>query len=328
MLSYWQKCLTLESNNESAFNDIALEAMRYQYERVDIYREFIHALKVDIHKIQDYTAIPFLPIQFFKTHKVVDSTQALSDIVFESSGTTGADTSKHYIADTSIYRSSFLHTFHQFYGDPQQYIFICLLPSYIERANSSLVYMCHHLVQESGQQEQAFYLHEYEALNQFISGYMGDRKIFIIGVTFALLDWAEQQPISLSNCIVMDTGGMKGRREEWTRAEVHALLCQRFELSAIHSEYGMTELLSQSYAQKDGIFHTPNFKKILLRDEHDPLSVYTEGTGLINVIDLANIYSCSFIATDDIAKVYVNGSFEVLGRKDNSILRGCSMMSL
>lgn len=330
MRALWTKCLTLDQNNENAFNIIALEVFRYQNQHVPIYRDFIDLIGVDTQSITHYSEIPFLPISFFKSHKIQTSNGIAPppDLVFESSGTSGMEVSRHYITDPEIYLQSFTYTFRLFYGNPENYVFLCLLPSYLERSNSSLVYMCRHLVELSRDRDSGFYLYNMEALRDFVLRYRGDKKLFIIGVTFALLDFADQFSEDLSHCILMETGGMKGRREEWTREQVHGFLKRKLCLENIHSEYGMTELLSQAYSKANGIFHTPPFMKVLPRDINDPMFTLSSGTGLLNIIDLANLYSCSFIATDDIGKVYRDHSFEVSGRRDNSVLRGCSLMAL
>lgn len=332
MLALWTDSLQIPKDNENIFNDIALSTFNYQYRNNQIYREFVTLSKYSPGDIAHYSQIPFLPISFFKTHLLL--TEPVPDanalLRFESSGTTGTNTSKHYVLDPRIYEESFLNTFKLFYGDPKQYVFYCLLPSYLEREHSSLVYMCRRLITESAHPDSGFFLNDQQRLADLLRREeRAGRKIFLLGVTFGLLDFAEKyDDLNLGDAIVMETGGMKGRREEWTRAQVHDFLRDTWNLPRIHSEYGMTELLSQAYAADSGLYQTPPWMKILVRDINDPKSNTTHGSGLINVIDLANICSCSFIATDDIGKVNMDGSFEVLGRNDHSILRGCSMLAL
>lgn len=324
-----------------SFEEIALEVFRFQYAQNPLYARFTEALGIKPEEIKSLLQIPFLPIGFFKTHSVV-STAFSPEAVFESSGTTGSINSQHLVKDPAIYRQSFLEGFRLFYGDPSDWCIIGLLPSYLERKNSSLVYMVDELVRRSGHKQSGFYLNEYARLQQVLYQLEASRqKTLLVGVTFALLDFAADHPMQLQHTIVMETGGMKGRREEMTRQEVHAQLKAAFGLNEIHSEYGMTELLSQAYSEGNGIFTCPPWMKIMLREEDDPLEVKAvirdpaSGTrtgvapamsGIINVIDLANLYSCSFIATDDAGKLYFDGSFEVTGRIDNSDLRGCSLM--
>lgn len=332
MLALWTDSLQIPKDNEHVFNDIALSTFHYQYRNNQIYREFVALSKYSPDDIVHYSQIPFLPISFFKTHLLltqrVPDTNAL--LRFESSGTTGTNTSKHYVLDPGIYEESFLRAFKLFYGDPDQYVFYCLLPSYLEREHSSLVYMCRRLIRESAHPDSGFFLNDQPGLADLLRRKEGTgRKIFLLGVTFGLLDFAEKyHDLNLGDAIVMETGGMKGRREEWTREQIHDFLQDTWNLPKIHSEYGMTELLSQAYAENSGIYRTPPWMKILVRDINDPKATTTHGSGLINVIDLANIYSCSFIATDDIGKVNMDGSFGVLGRNDHSILRGCSMLAV
>jgi phenylacetate-coenzyme A ligase PaaK-like adenylate-forming protein len=316
-----------------SFNSLALEVFRYQYNNSDIYHQYCQALKINIDSIDKIEKIPFLPITFFKTHSVI--TTAFEPVAtFESSGTTQTINSKHLIKDITIYEQSFTSCFNMFYGKPEEWCIIALLPSYLERNNSSLVLMAEKLIQQSKHPQSGFYLHDTTALHETLAALENkQQKILLIGVTFALLDFAEEYPMQLQHTIIMETGGMKGRRKEMTRQEVHTILCNNFQLQNIHSEYGMTELLSQAYSKGDGIFNCPPWMKILIRDEDDPLTVHSSSqnkilSGAINVIDLANIYSCSFIATEDAGKLYEDNSFEVLGRLDNSDIRGCSLMVL
>lgn len=312
--------------DQAGFSQLALELFRFQYEHNSVYREYVNALQIvgdDVQRVED---IPYLPIQFFKTRDV-RTTSFEPEAVFMSSGTTQTINSRHSVKSLAIYQESFMKAFELFYGPVSEWCIIGLLPSYLERSNSSLVVMADELIRRSGHASSGFYLYEHEKL----AGVLQDleskqQKTLLIGVTFGLLDFAEQFPMPLKHTIIMETGGMKGRREEMTRQEVHDILKKAFQLDAIHSEYGMTELLSQGYSTGEGIFLTPPWMKVSVRLEDDPLDVRSSGTGIINVIDLANIYSCCFIATEDVGRVYENGSFEVQGRVDNSDIRGCSLM--
>ncbi len=313
--------------SQSNFEETVLEVFRYQYAHVPVYQGFCDALGKNPQTVQGLTDIPFLPIEFFKTHEVITD-DLKTQKVFESSGTTGTITSKHYVADSALYEASFLTTFRGFYGEPQDFVILALLPSYLERGNSSLVHMAKRLIELSGKAESGFFLDEFDKLHSLLQKLKSNKqKTLLLGVTFALLDFAEQFKTDFSGIIVMETGGMKGRREELTREELHARLKAAFGVNHIHSEYGMTELLSQGYSFGDGIFRTPPWMKILTRDMYDPLSLNPKNeTGAVNVIDLANVYSCAFIATGDVARTYPDGSFEILGRMDNAELRGCNLM--
>ncbi|MEN9655411.1 MAG: hypothetical protein RL311_319 [Bacteroidota bacterium] len=314
-------------SNHKQFDKIALKVFRYQYENNVVYREFCDFLKTDVQKVKSIQQIPFLPIQFFKSHAIVSSTNPVQT-TFTSSGTTGMITSKHLVTDVSIYEESYRKGFSQFYGNIEDYVILALLPSYLEREGSSLIHMVDDLIQLSNQVESGFYLHNYEALiAKLIQLDQAGQNVILIGVTYALLDLVEKHSFQLENTIIMETGGMKGKRKEMIREELHQQLCERFGVNAIHSEYGMTELLSQAYSLGEGIFECPSWMQVLVRDTEDALSYVREGkTGGINVIDLANINSCSFIATQDLGKKYANGSFEVLGRFDHSDIRGCNLM--
>lgn len=315
------------------FEDMALSVFRFQYTNNSIYRQFTDSLQIKAESVDALLRIPFLPIQFFKSH-VVTSTLFQPEIIFESSGTTGMVNSRHYIKDVSLYQKSFVTAFESFYGKPSGWSIIGLLPSYLERNNSSLIAMVSDLITLSGHNESGFYLNDYKKLHAVLEQLENQQqKTILIGVTFALLDFAELYPLPLKHTIVLETGGMKGRRAELTRQEVHDRLQQKFGIQAVHSEYGMTELLSQAWSYGNGIFKCPGWMKVLLRDEDDPLMIKdpiavnkSTVNGIINVIDLANIYSCAFIATDDAGKIYKDGSFEVLGRIDSSDMRGCSLM--
>lgn len=323
-----------EAHN-AAWDELALKIFAFQYQHNSIYRQFCDALGIVPADVHTTEAIPFLPIQFFKSHTVTAGAFS-PQLVFESSGTTGSVNSKHFVKEAAVYEQSFLKGFEQFYGNPQDYCIIGLLPSYLERGNSSLVYMVNELIKRSGHAGSGFYLNEHGKLQQTLArNEAAGQPTLLIGVTYALLDFAEQYPMQLHNTIVMETGGMKGRRQELTRQEVHEILQQQLGITSVHSEYGMTELLSQGYSKGNGIFFPSATMKILLRAEDDPFDVTATvspakkfTTGVINVIDLTNIYSCSFIATDDMGKLYADGSFEVLGRLDNSDIRGCGLMVL
>lgn len=312
------------------FDDLALDIFRFQAEQNLVYRSFLQALGKrpgDIRQVRD---IPFLPVSFFKSHEVRTGEYQAAGF-FESSGTTGSINSRHYIRDFDLYRKSFGKGFRSFYGDPSGWVIIGLLPSYLERQNSSLVMMVDELIRDSRQPESGFYLNEFSTLASLLEQLEeANRKVLLIGVSFALVDFAASYPMPLNSTIIMETGGMKGRKREMTREELHSVLKNAFGVHAIHSEYGMTELLSQAYAYENGLFTCPPWMKVLLRQEDDPLCVADVGqvvqNGLINIIDLANIYSCSFIATDDIGKLHPGNHFEVIGRMDNSDLRGCSLM--
>lgn len=314
-------------SNQKQFEKIALKTFRYQYENNLVYQEFCDLLKTNVQQVKTLQQIPFLPIQFFKSHEVVSSNEA-PQAIFTSSGTTGMITSKHLVTDVSLYEESYRKGFSQFYGNIENYVVLALLPSYLEREGSSLIYMVEDLIQLSNQPESGFYLNNHEELiEKLIELDSQGQNVILIGVTYALLDLIEKRKFQLQNTIIMETGGMKGKRKEMIREELHQQLCAGFGVSSIHSEYGMTELLSQAYSLGEGIFECPSWMQILIRDTEDALSYITNGkTGGINVIDLANRNSCSFIATQDLGKKYANGTFEVLGRFDNSDIRGCNLM--
>ena len=312
--------------NGAQSQDWALQTFNYQYHSNKIYGQYADAVGKQPGKVKRLEEIPFLPIRFFKSHSVTSGSFE-PEAIFESSGTTTSINSRHYVKDLEVYRQSFLAAFEQFYGNPDGYCIIGLLPSYLERKNSSLVVMSDELIRQSKHPDSGFYLYDHSKLAAVLkkTEQLG-QKTLLIGVSFALLDFAESNKMVLRHTIVMETGGMKGRREEWTRQQLHDFLKERLGVSAIHSEYGMTELLSQAYSKADGIFNCPAWLKPITRAEDDPLQLSLAGTGILNFIDLANIHSCSFIATDDIGKILPDGSFEVLGRLDNSDLRGCSLM--
>lgn len=316
------------SVSDHSFASQALQTFRFQYAQNKVYQQWVDALRIDTDSVNELTQIPFLPISFFKTHQVVCGSFE-PETIFESSGTTGAVTSRHFVKELGFYKESIMSGFRHFYGDPADFCVIGLLPSYLERKGSSLVMMVNDLIKSSGHVQSGFYLYDFQKLATVLQELEAKKqKTLLIGVTFALLDFAEQFPMQLRNTVIMETGGMKGRRKEMVREEVHAVLQQRFNMPSIHSEYGMTELLSQAYSFGNGIFNPVPWMKILVRDEDDPLLVSDTGRGVVNIIDLANVYSCSFIAADDAGKVYPDGSFEVLGRRDNSDIRGCSLMAL
>lgn len=317
------KVFTVE---KQGFEDLALEIFRFQSAYNPVYKAFVQALQVNPAAIDKIEEIPFLPIRFFKSHKVICG-EFEPQAVFESSGTTGSVNSKHFVKDLSIYEESFTRGFENRYGPVNEYCILGLLPSYLERKGSSLVYMTDHLIRLSGHRSSGFYLYDHVELSNVLKKLEKQKqKTLLLGVTYALLDFAERFPQSLSSTTIIETGGMKGRREEMIRPEVHQFLKNAFQQKAIHSEYGMTELLSQAWSSGDGIFSTPPWMRVLIRDEEDPFQVKQEGAGIINIIDLANIYSCSFIATDDVGKLFSEHRFEVLGRMDGSDLRGCSLM--
>jgi phenylacetate-coenzyme A ligase PaaK-like adenylate-forming protein len=322
------------SANEGSFSSVALGIFRFQYENNPVYKAYVQALAIDPGKIDSVYDIPFLPISFFKTHRVA-TTLFEPQAVFESSGTTGLATSRHYINDLGIYEESFRKGFERQYGKIKEWCVIGLLPSYLERKNSSLIYMVNKMIGESECPESGFYLDDYDGLKKILTALeMRKQKTLLIGVTFGLLDFAEQFQFPLNYTTIMETGGMKGRRKEMIREEVHQELKQAFSISTVHSEYGMTELLSQAYSKGNGIFECPSWMKVLVRDEDDPLNlqrpvneiIQHDKKGVLNVIDLANVWSCSFIATEDAGKIFPDGSFEVQGRVDNSDIRGCNLL--
>ncbi|WP_306566599.1 LuxE/PaaK family acyltransferase [Flavobacterium lindanitolerans] len=316
-------------SNNKQFEKIALKVFRFQYDNNSVYREFCQFLNIEKQQVKSLQQIPFLPIQFFKSHEVLSSTEKIQE-TFTSSGTTGMSTSRHFVTDITLYEESYRKGFAQFYGNIENYAVLALLPSYLEREGSSLIYMVDDLIKLSNHPESGFYLNNYDDLIQkLLQLDEAGENIILIGVTYALLDLIEKQQFHLKNTIIMETGGMKGKRKEMIREELHELLCKGFGVNAIHSEYGMTELLSQAYSLGNGIFECPNWMQVLIRDTEDALSYVENGkTGGINVIDLANINSCSFIATQDLGKKQPNNSFEVLGRFDNSDIRGCNLMVL
>ena len=319
------KILNVSSHDD--FNELALEIFHFQYKNNIVYNQFVDFLNIQVSQLVNYTQIPFLPVEFFKTHNVV-SEAFDPQIIFSSSGTTGIQTSKHYVKNLELYELSIKKTFNLFFGSPQDFVILALLPSYLERDGSSLVYMANKLINDSNKPESGFYLNEYNELHSLLTILKSRKqKVILLGVTYALLDLAEQFPIDFPELILMETGGMKGKRKELIRDELHTKLKTAFGVSQIYSEYGMTELFSQAYSFGEGVFSTPPWMKILIRDVNDPLSIMPIGkAGGINIIDLANIYSCSFIATQDLGKIRLNNTFEILGRFDNSDVRGCNLL--
>jgi phenylacetate-coenzyme A ligase PaaK-like adenylate-forming protein len=314
-------------SSDSEFEEIAIQIFKFQAKNCGVYTSYIQHLGIEPEKITDYLAIPFLPISFFKTHEVLSVDQA-PEIIFSSSGTTGQSTSKHLVTDVAIYKESFNMAFQQFYGNPEDICILALLPSYLEREGSSLIYMVDDLLKQSKHSASGYFLHDLAHLASVLVRLKNTKqKTLLIGVTYALLDLVEQFTIDFPELVVMETGGMKGKRKEMVREELHETLCSGFGIDKIHSEYGMTELLSQAYSYGDGIFNCPPWMKILLRDTSDPLTLLAgKKSGGINVIDLANLNSCSFIATQDLGKINPDESFEVLGRFDNADIRGCNLL--
>ncbi|MBL1408926.1 LuxE/PaaK family acyltransferase [Sphingobacterium faecale] len=309
------------------FNTTALQVFNFQAQHTPVYRDYIQALRIAPKTIIDYRQIPFLPIQFFKTQQVVAENRR-PEMVFSSSGTTGMINSKHLVPDLHWYIDSYRKAFDLFYGDVAETAILALLPAYLEREGSSLIYMVDDLIQSSQQSESGYFLYNHQELYDTLKSLQQKgTKTILIGVTYALLDFVDDHSIDFPELIVMETGGMKGKRKEMVREELHLQLKRGFGVQEIHSEYGMTELLSQGYSYGDGIFRTPPWMKILIRDTNDPLTLLSDKrTGAINVIDLANYYSCSFIATQDLGKIHPDESFEILGRFDNADIRGCNLL--
>lgn len=327
MINWANKIVNI--HNETTFNEACIIAFNQQYENIPVYRNYCEHLHTDAPKIKHYRDIPFLPIDFFKTH-LVKSHHTKTQITFTSSGTTGMETSKHHVVDLGLYETSFLSTFRQFYGSANNYCVLALLPSYLEREGSSLIYMADRLIKESKHPDSGFYLNNYAALADKLKKLeQSGQKTLLLGVSYALLDLAAQFPMKLTNTIIMETGGMKGRRKELVRDAFHKILCDAFQIDVIHSEYGMTELLSQAYSFGSGVFKTPPWMKILIRNSYDPFEYVSNGkSGGINVIDLANIHSCCFIETKDLGKIFDRKhTFTILGRFDHSDIRGCNLMA-
>lgn len=309
------------------FEKLVLKTFKQQAIDNNVYAEFLKYLNVNPDLIYEINQIPFLPIQFFKSHQILSGKDKIQQI-FLSSGTTGTSQSKHFVTDLKIYEESYLQGFNYFYGDIEQYTILALLPNYLERQGSSLIYMVKDLIEKSKSLESGFFLHDLNELSNVLIKLEGKKKkVILIGVSYALLDLVELRQFKLNNTIVMETGGMKGRRKELIRKELHEILCRGFGLRKIHSEYGMTELLSQAYSLGEGVFQTPPWMKVIIRDTEDALTILPNNkVGGLNIIDLANINSCSFIATQDLGKTYDDNKFEILGRFDNSDIRGCNLM--
>lgn len=321
-----QSIFAITSNE--VFNETAMAVFHFQYIHCNLYKQYVDAFVNDINKIDTVEQIPFLPIEFFKTHRIVSTTKK-EDIVFSSSGTTGMQTSKHYVTDLSLYEESFFWSFRRFVGDPEDFVILSLLPSYLERGGSSLLYMMDKLMKASNHPYSKFYLNQTdELLNNLQILANLKQKTILWGVSYALLDLIEKQSLTLPDLMVFETGGMKGKRKEILRDELHMRLKEGFGVQAVYSEYGMTELLSQAYTSGQNRFYAPPWMQIRIRDSYNPLKIHKEyrKNGIINVIDLANFYSCSFIASSDIGKLYEDKSFEVLGRVDYSDIRGCNLL--
>jgi len=312
--------------SEEEFRTKALSVFHFQYETNPVYREYADLCKVVPGSVKEITDIPFLPIGFFKTHDIICGKRPPHRI-FRSSGTTGMVQSRHLVTDLNLYRTSLEKGFEWFYGSPDKYQFLALTPTPEQNRDSSLVFMLQRLMDLSQSAESGYFLTGFTGLHARLSqAHSTGRKVFLIGLTYALLDFAEQYPGAYGNMVVMETGGMKGKRKEMTREELHAFLCPAFRVEKIHSEYSMTELLSQAYSPGDGLFRSPPWMRILIRDANDPYTLIGPGrTGGINIIDLANLNSCAFIATQDLGKLHPDGRFEVLGRFNDSDARGCSL---
>ncbi|TDH25691.1 acyl transferase [Segetibacter sp. 3557_3] len=314
------------SVTHQGFDALAIAVFRYQYQHNPVYQQWVNLLNIIPAAVTSPGEIPFMPVSFFKTHKVYAAAEP-PDITFESSGTTQSSNSQHHVRHLDLYMKSCIKGFEELYGDLANYAILGLLPSYLERKGSSLVVMVEEFIKRSNDARSGFYLYEHDRLSHTLRELESEqKKTLLIGVTFGLLDFVAQYPLRLRYTIVMETGGMKGRRKEMIRSEVHDILRKGFATDNVHSEYGMTEMLSQAYSMGNGLFKPVPWLKVLVRDEEDPLSISGIGRGIINIIDLANVYSCSFLATDDAGLIYPDGTFEVLGRVDNSDIRGCSLM--
>lgn len=322
------------SVNENSFNDMALRVFRFQFEQNPVYRSFCESLGCNPDNVSNTGQIPFLPVNIFKSREV-KTTDFVAEKIFETSSTTGIGLGRHFVKDLSVYNESLLKGFNHFFEPPAEWCICGLLPSYLDRPNSSLVYMVEKLIEKSKNADGGFFNTDLENLAALLQkNEAAGKSTFLIGVTFALLDFAEKYPMPLNKSIMMETGGMKGRREEITRDQVHDTLTKAFSLSHIYSEYGMTEMLSQAYSYGHGIFSCPPWMQVLIRREDDPLDVVSTATmqgfkakGVINIIDLANVYSCSFLATDDLGLLHIDGRFEVNGRTEAAEIRGCSQLT-
>ncbi|MBW8524383.1 acyl transferase [Chryseobacterium chendengshani] len=320
---------------EQEFLDVVLATFRYQYKNIEVYGKFVDYLNINVEEVNSLGKIPFLPIEMFKNHKILDQNIS-TDLYFQSSGTTQMNLSKHFIADDNLYQESIYKSFEQFIGKPEDFVFLGLLPSYLEKQNSSLIYMVDYLMKKSGKPENGYFLYNHQDLLKLLN-VLKDKKVILFGVSFALLDFldfyhSEQSEESLTarqNLIIIETGGMKGRKEEMTKDELLTILQKGFQTQKIYSEYSMTELLSQAYSLGENVYECPNWMRVLVRNVEDPFNYETAGkTGAINIIDLANIHSCSFIATQDLGKLLSENEkkFQVLGRIDHSDIRGCSLL--
>lgn len=316
-----------ENHSEDSFLELALEIFHYQFANNPFYKAFVEGCKVDLENVKTLSEIPFLPVELFKSNEI-KSGDFQPQAIFTSSGTTGMVSSRHFIKDLELYEESFMRAFIHFYGDPNDFVFLALLPSYMERTGSSLIYMMEKLISESADLRSGFFLNEFDKLKDLLTQLKSEhKKVVLVGVTYALLDFVETHSINFPELIVMETGGMKGKRKEMIRAEVHEILKPAFGVKTIHSEYGMTELLSQAYSKGEGVFETPPWMKILVREMNDPLQISKMGmSGAVNIIDLANLDSCSFIATQDLGKLHSDKTFEIIGRFDYSDIRGCNLM--
>jgi hypothetical protein len=320
-----KKLDSLNISSQLDFKNKAITLFHEQFNKNFIYNQYCKLLKIKPNQVNELKHIPFIPIQFFKTHKIVCNNDKITHL-FKSSGT-GESKSINYVSDINLYVKSFSKCFENFYGPIKDYVFLGLLPSYLEQKNSSLVYMIDYFIKESKYNESEFYLNDYKKLNKVLIKLRKENKrIILFGVSYALLDFIEKYPINIRNLIVIETGGMKGRRIELTREELHSRLSKGFNVENIHSEYGMTELFSQAYSKQKGIFKNPPWMKILIRDINNPFSVSNTGRGAINVIDLANINTCAFIASDDIGEIFDDFSFKINGRLSESEIRGCNLM--
>lgn len=313
--------------NQEDFNTTALEVFYFQYSKNIIYKQWVDNIGVDTRMVQNIRQIPFLPISLFKT-KEVKSFEGCGEIIFKSSGTTGKLASRHFVNKLSLYQEAYTKTFRYFYGDIEDYTILALLPSYMEREGSSLILMAADFINKSNNSRSGFYLYNYEELHQLLKELQTEKsKVLLLGVSFALLDFAEKYSLDFPELIVMETGGMKGKRKELLRSELHHILRNSFGVKSIHSEYGMTELMSQAYSQGNGLFQYPPWMKVLIRETNDPFKLIEDNkTGGINIIDLHNLYSCSFIATQDLGFVNSQRQFEIVGRFDFSDIRGCNLL--
>jgi phenylacetate-coenzyme A ligase PaaK-like adenylate-forming protein len=314
-------------HDEASFQEVVLQVFKEQSKEVKVYREYLAAINVDPLSISKWEDIPYLPIEFFRTREVIKEGQT-AELVFQSSGSTSATSSKHFISDPSLYIESFKRGFQLYYGNITEYALLALLPSYLQKGDSSLVFMTDHLIRESKNSMSGFYLDNYSSLADALNTLKEHRhKTILLGVSYALLDMAEQFPMQFPDLIIMETGGMKGRRKELVKDELHSILKNGFGVEKIHSEYGMTELLSQAYSSGDGIYSCPPWMKVRIREMNDPFQYVGYGkTGGVCITDLANVNSCAFIATQDLGRLYPNGTFEILGRFDDSEARGCNLL--